>query len=603
MREALAALDQPRTGVPRRRRDRRALRGRPRARRPGPRRRAAAAAAARRPRCFVGRGRYRLGLVRSVTPQPGRRPGSRPGCSSTLTNDGPDADRAAAARGAGPLRPGHPAPLRGRPDGPALEADGRATPSAPTSAGKFAVGPDDGAASPTRSGWSSSTGPSAPRALVVTPRVVPLPAIPLAGAWTGAGDNRPRAFAERQRRGRHGAGVPPRRRPAPGALALQRAGRRADGPSRGAALAVARHAVHRQPAARPPRQRRRLLARARGRRRPPRSPCTSCSAGSGSGWSRPRARSRAARGTSTARRRPRPDRCWSPSRSSADASQPNLDARWLHEAGHAGLLVAVFGAIREPRPAGARPDAALRRAPRSRSPRRGRPGSRGAARRSAPSGRPPGWRRTAGAPSPCGPRDPLAGVWQELGAHRRAGRRVRRQPMATPLEEHGMTLPRTVPPPGCCRLLAAADHLADVLAWAAFAEDAAGFLVPLPRVCLSWPSPALCSAAFGPPGAGRCSCQIVVVALWLNQRCAPAHPSAAGCPPRTRCECCVEAFGGSVDASQAVRRTGAGSVPDFPPLLILGGGAAAVLGRLPRLRASPGAAGWAAAAGASTPRR
>jgi uncharacterized protein (DUF58 family) len=31
--------------------------------------------------------------------------------------------------------------------------------------------------------------------LVVTPRTVPLPQIPLGGAWTGSGDNRPRAFA------------------------------------------------------------------------------------------------------------------------------------------------------------------------------------------------------------------------------------------------------------------------------------------------------------------------------------------------------------------------------------------------------------------------
>ena len=31
--------------------------------------------------------------------------------------------------------------------------------------------------------------------LIVTPRIVPLPAIPLGGGWTGSGDNRPRAFA------------------------------------------------------------------------------------------------------------------------------------------------------------------------------------------------------------------------------------------------------------------------------------------------------------------------------------------------------------------------------------------------------------------------
>jgi hypothetical protein len=31
--------------------------------------------------------------------------------------------------------------------------------------------------------------------LIVTPRIFPLPAIPLGGGWTGSGDNRPRAFA------------------------------------------------------------------------------------------------------------------------------------------------------------------------------------------------------------------------------------------------------------------------------------------------------------------------------------------------------------------------------------------------------------------------
>ena len=31
--------------------------------------------------------------------------------------------------------------------------------------------------------------------LIVTPRTVPLPAVPISGAWTGSGDNRPRAFA------------------------------------------------------------------------------------------------------------------------------------------------------------------------------------------------------------------------------------------------------------------------------------------------------------------------------------------------------------------------------------------------------------------------
>ena len=51
----------------------------------------------------------------------------------------------------------------------------------------------------------------------------------------------------RQRRGRHRPRVPPRRRAAPRALAQLGPGRRADGASRGAALAVAGHPVPRQP--------------------------------------------------------------------------------------------------------------------------------------------------------------------------------------------------------------------------------------------------------------------------------------------------------------------------------------------------------------------
>jgi uncharacterized protein (DUF58 family) len=61
--------------------------------------------------------------------------------------------------------------------------------------GRFTVGPlsirlsDPFGLVELHRGFTSTT------ALVVVPRVVPLPPIPLTGAWTGSGDNRPRAFA------------------------------------------------------------------------------------------------------------------------------------------------------------------------------------------------------------------------------------------------------------------------------------------------------------------------------------------------------------------------------------------------------------------------
>ena len=48
---------------------------------------------------------------------------------------------------------------------------------------------------PVRAGRARPRVPHARSPLTVTPRTVPLPHIPLGGAWTGSGDNRPRAFA------------------------------------------------------------------------------------------------------------------------------------------------------------------------------------------------------------------------------------------------------------------------------------------------------------------------------------------------------------------------------------------------------------------------
>ena len=59
------------------------LRPVPRARRAGPGRRAAARCSRWSRRSFLGRSRYRLGLVRTLSRRPRSAPGSRPGCSST----------------------------------------------------------------------------------------------------------------------------------------------------------------------------------------------------------------------------------------------------------------------------------------------------------------------------------------------------------------------------------------------------------------------------------------------------------------------------------------------------------------------------------------
>jgi uncharacterized protein (DUF58 family) len=142
---------------------------------------------------FLGRSRYRLGLVRTLTPsqvvagQPSR-------VSIDLTNDG------RMPTGLLLLEDQIPYVLGSRPRfvvdrmgarwkrqiGYAVRSDVR---------GKFTVGPMKvrlsdpfGMVELDRTFQTTSS-------LVVTPRVVPLPAVPLSGAWTGSGDNRPRAFA------------------------------------------------------------------------------------------------------------------------------------------------------------------------------------------------------------------------------------------------------------------------------------------------------------------------------------------------------------------------------------------------------------------------
>ncbi len=142
---------------------------------------------------FLGRSRYRLGLVRSV--MPGQvTAGQQARIQLDLTNDGrmPTGlllleDQIPYVLGTRPRfvvdRMG---PRWKRSVGYVVRSDVR---------GKYTVGPmrvrlsdPFGMIELDRTFQSTSS-------LVVTPRVLVLPAIPLSGVWTGSGDNRPRAFA------------------------------------------------------------------------------------------------------------------------------------------------------------------------------------------------------------------------------------------------------------------------------------------------------------------------------------------------------------------------------------------------------------------------
>ena len=142
---------------------------------------------------FLGRSRYRLGLVRTVTPSQVEA-GQQARVQLDLTNDGrmPTGlllleDQVPYVLGTRPRfvvdRMG---PKWKRSVGYVIRSDLR---------GKYAVGPmtvrlsDPFGLVELDRAFQSTT------SLVVTPRVLPLPAIPLSGAWTGSGDNRPRAFA------------------------------------------------------------------------------------------------------------------------------------------------------------------------------------------------------------------------------------------------------------------------------------------------------------------------------------------------------------------------------------------------------------------------
>ena len=142
---------------------------------------------------FVGRSRYRLGLVRSVSPTQVS-VDKEATVRLDLTNDG------RIPTGLLLLEDQVPYVLGTR---PRLVVDRMATGRRRTVSyvvrsevrGKFTVGPLSVRVSDPFGLIELNRTFSATTTLTVVPRVFPLPPIPLSGAWTGSGDNRPRAFA------------------------------------------------------------------------------------------------------------------------------------------------------------------------------------------------------------------------------------------------------------------------------------------------------------------------------------------------------------------------------------------------------------------------
>jgi len=142
---------------------------------------------------FLGRSRYRLGLVRSVTPSQVEA-GQQSRVQLDLTNEGRMPTGLLLLEDQLPYMLGtrprfvvdQMGPKWKRSVGYIVRSDVR---------GKYAVGPMSVQLSDPFGLVELNRAFQSTASLVVTPRVIPLPAIPLSGAWTGSGDNRPRAFA------------------------------------------------------------------------------------------------------------------------------------------------------------------------------------------------------------------------------------------------------------------------------------------------------------------------------------------------------------------------------------------------------------------------
>ena len=451
--------------------------------------------------------------------------------------------------------------------------------------------PDDACGSATRSGWSSSAAPSTPPRRSPSPRArCPLPDDPARRRLDRLRRQPAPRLRHRQRRGRHRPRVPPRRRPAPGALAQLGPGRRADGAPRGAALAVAGDPVPRQPRCAPTAAR---ASRRRWRRPcppPPRSPCTSSQRGftvrlvtaagedPSTAWHSRDADAQHRAPAGGARRRRSP--CHS----------PQLDTGWLAEAGArrpaASPCSAASSDADGPILRRMQHHAGTAAGHRARRRRRGlgRAGRAPAARRrpAHPAGL-AGRRRCVRATG-------STAVWQELGrsgahavARSRPTRRGRRTPGGDPAEPGAQRARRRR---RCSPRVAAATTWVAMLSWSGFTCDPARFLGPLFVLAVVVAGGGVLARWWRVPArAGRPACQVVVVgagAAARAQRLARCRRRDAwprlGRRSRTRSST-ADRYAAPVPAPRAA---------GVDPLLIVGGAGLPAARRLPRLHACAG---------------
>ncbi len=126
-------------------------------------------------------------------------------------------------------------------------------------------------------------------------------------------------------------------------------------------------------------------------------------------------------------------------------------------------------------------------------------------------------------------------------------------------------------------LLAALTTWVTMLAWSKFAENPAGFLVPILGGCLLVAVVGMLLRGMRLPAVVTALVQVLVVLLWLNHREAGALAFGGWVPTPDSVRALLGSFHESVVASQAYAAPVPKSVPEFYPLLILAGTLTAVL--------------------------